>query len=104
MEKIIMHSSASYKTEPVPDVTNVTNPVTSKRACFAILWLKGTPRDKYEQEILERLKTIEGMNAAKFSEHKQNILMVEYNPKQTKALEIINVIRRDRAQAVQVGC
>ena len=96
-----MHSSASYTPGPV---TDVTTPATNKRACFAILWLKGTLVQEYEQEILKRLRTIEGMNAARFSDHKQNILIVEYNPNQTKALEIINTIRQDRTQAVQVGC
>ena len=99
-----MHSPANYTSEPVPDITDASSPVANKRACFAILWLKRTVMHEYEQEILKRLKTIEGMHAAKFSDHKQNILIVEYNPNQTKALEIINTIRRDRTQAVQVGC
>ncbi len=73
-------------------------------ACLAIVWVEGLASEAQEEILLDALSGSKGVNQAVFSRHKPDLLVVDYDRQQTKALDLLEQINNRNIRARIVGC
>jgi len=77
---------------------------TPNTACLAIVWVDGLASEAEEEMLLDTLSGSIGVNQATFSLHKPDLLVVDYDRQQTKALDLLERINSHNIRAKIVGC
>ncbi len=86
-------SSGGHYFQPKPDT-----------ACIAIVWVDGLANKAQEELLLGILSGSKGVNQAVFSRHKPDLLVVDYDRQQIKALDLLDKINHQDIRAKIVGC
>ena len=87
------HTTRAHPYQPTPDT-----------ACLAIVWIDGLASKDQEEMLLDTLSGSKGVNQATFSRHSPDLLIVDYDRQQTKALDLLEVLNHQNIRATLVGC
>jgi len=87
------HTTRAHSCQPTPYT-----------ACLAIVWIDGLASKDQEEMLLDSLSGSKGVNQATFSRRSPDLLIVDYDRQQTKALDLLEVLNQQNIRAKLVGC
>ena len=91
-----------------PNMESTTTPWTEHNVrevrCIAVIWARHASRQNVSHRILDDLMETNGVKRAVFSRQNPDLLVVDYNPHQTRIAAILDVVEYPGVSARVVGC